>query len=180
MKLNWNFTHEVNLLINSISCTSLSFQPNHEKLEAKVNELKKAQMEAKNRAKGLSSDHGTPRDSSRQCKLFFFCSVFFFAQYLYVEYVFWISIFIQTNWLFSYLQFLQKTWVLTQPYYPLWSGSKQRMTNTQRMVLCKYCEHCSFCRKIWYKKTIELHICSCTYISEETMWKHQDPEVEEG
>lgn len=41
-------------------------KPNHEKLEAKVNELKKAQMEAKNRAKGLSSDHGTPRDSSRQ------------------------------------------------------------------------------------------------------------------
>lgn len=68
---------KLNLLINSISCTSLSFQPNHEKLEAKVNELKKAQMEAKNRAKGLSSDHGTPRDSSRQCKLFFFCSVFF-------------------------------------------------------------------------------------------------------
>lgn len=79
---------KLNLLINSISCTSLSFQPNHEKLEAKVNELKKAQMEAKNRAKGLSSDHGTPRDSSRQCKLFFFCSVFFFAQYIYVEYVF--------------------------------------------------------------------------------------------
>lgn len=76
----WNFslefTHEVNLFINSISCTSISFQPNHEKLEAKVNELKKAQMEAKNRAKGLSSDHGTPRDSSRQCKLLLFCFVF--------------------------------------------------------------------------------------------------------
>lgn len=68
--------HEVNLFINSISCTLISFQPNHEKLEAKVNELKKAQMEAKNRAKGLSSDHGTPRDSSRQCKLLLFCFVF--------------------------------------------------------------------------------------------------------
>jgi hypothetical protein len=44
---------------------SFSFQPNHEKLEAKVNELKKAQMEAKNRARGLSSDHGTPKDASR-------------------------------------------------------------------------------------------------------------------
>lgn len=64
---------KLNLFINSISCTLISFQPNHEKLEAKVNELKKAQMEAKNRAKGLSSDHGTPRDSSRQCKLLFFC-----------------------------------------------------------------------------------------------------------
>ncbi|XP_062622271.1 cyclin-L1-like [Saccostrea cucullata] len=40
-------------------------RPNYEKLEAKVNELKKAQMEAKNKAKGLSSDYGTPRDSSR-------------------------------------------------------------------------------------------------------------------
>ena len=28
-------------------------------------------MEAKNRAKGLSSDHGTPRDSSRQSKVLF-------------------------------------------------------------------------------------------------------------
>lgn len=96
----WNFslefTHEVNLFINSISCTSISFQPNHEKLEAKVNELKKAQMEAKNRAKGLSSDHGTPRDSSRQCKLLLFC---FFAQCLLVENVFWMLILIQTNWL---------------------------------------------------------------------------------
>lgn len=144
----WNFslefTHEVNLFINSISCTSISFQPNHEKLEAKVNELKKAQMEAKNRAKGLSSDHGTPRDSSRQCKLaLLFC---FFPKCLLIENVFWMLILIQTNWLtlFSYLQLLQKTWAPTQPYYPLWSGSKQRMTNTQRTVLCKYYEHCIF------------------------------------
>lgn len=99
---------KLNLLINSISCTSLSFQPNHEKLEAKVNELKKAQMEAKNRAKGLSSDHGTPRDSSRQCKLFFFCSVFF-AQYLYVS-------------MFSEFQFLFKQ----IDYFHICSFSKKR------------------------------------------------------
>lgn len=141
---------KLNLFINSISCTLISFQPNHEKLEAKVNELKKAQMEAKNRAKGLSSDHGTPRDSSRQCKLLLFCCFCFFAQYLFVEYVFWMLILIQINGLtlFSCLQLLQKTWAPTQPYYPLWSGSKQRTTNTQRTVLCKYNEHCIFFRKI--------------------------------
>lgn len=35
-------------------------------------------------------------------------------------------------------------------------------------------------KKPWTWKSHELNIYSCTCISEETMWKHQDPEVEEG
>lgn len=35
---------------------------------------------------------------------------------------------------------------------------------------------------MWFKKHEKVMnlIYSCTCISEETMWKHQDPEVEEG
>ncbi|KAK3104561.1 hypothetical protein FSP39_004989 [Pinctada imbricata] len=41
-------------------------RPNNDKLEAKVNEAKKIQLEAKNKAKGITSDHGTPNSTSRQ------------------------------------------------------------------------------------------------------------------
>lgn len=46
------------------------FQPNYDELEKIVNDAKKIQIEAKLKAKGITSEQGTPNSNSRPCKLY--------------------------------------------------------------------------------------------------------------
>lgn len=49
-------------------------QPNPDALEKVVNEVKKVHIEAKQRAKGITSDGNTPNSTSRPCESIYMCT----------------------------------------------------------------------------------------------------------